>query len=205
MRNASRIAIGILAAGAARRMAAPKLLIPFKGTTLLENAIRAATGAAAEAVFVITGAYDHEMSSVLPAYPVQPVFNAHWAEGQASSIRTAVAFCREQSFAAVLIMVADQPFVTAQHLDALIGAYRLGKASIYAAQVGNRRGNPCLFDASCFDALMSLTGDTGARGLLKGEGGFELQPVVFADQHLFEDIDTEEDLQRLKGDRDDAC
>jgi molybdenum cofactor cytidylyltransferase len=204
MREPSHIAVSILAAGAARRMGAPKLLASFRGSPLLEHALRAATGSVADATFVIIGAYEQEMRSALQPWPVRCVSDPRWEEGQASSIRATVTHCREQGFAAVLIMVADQPFVSAEHLNALIDAYCSGDATICVSQVGDRRGNPCLFDAECFDTLMNLTGDIGARRLLKEECGFKVLPVSFADRLLFSDVDTEEDLRRLEGDANDV-
>lgn len=49
--------------------------------------------------------------------------NDAWQQGQSSSVRLAAAHADEHGFDALLVMAADQPFVCARHLDALIAAF----------------------------------------------------------------------------------
>ncbi len=67
------------------------------------------------------------------------------------------------------MLVADQPFVTASHLNALIGEYDAEKSQMYLAANDWGHGNPCLADRGLFDELLALTGDEGARALLRAQ------------------------------------
>jgi molybdenum cofactor cytidylyltransferase len=197
------VAVAVLAAGASRRMGVPKLLVPFGASTLLGRAVEAAQESGAGLVFVVTGAYHGEMRERLSEARVAVVRNAQWDEGQSTSIRTAVRFCEQRGFDALLVMVADQPFVEASHLRALMECYRIRPGDVFVTEAGVRRGNPCLFNAHSFDALKALEGDEGARRLFAdaSEGhGLRVCPVPCDDKRVFEDVDTPADLHRLEAD-----
>ncbi len=83
-------------------------------------------------------------------------------------------------------MACDQPAATAEHLRALSAGGRL-TASSYAG----RRGVPAYFPTTAFADLMELTGDAGARELLK-----TADTVVLP--HGEVDVDTEADLDLVK-------
>jgi CTP:molybdopterin cytidylyltransferase MocA len=77
------------------------------------------------------------------------------------------------------------PAVSAEHLQKLMGAGDLA-ASAYAG----RRGVPAYFPSATVGELLQLSGDEGARELLK-----QARPVELAYGEL--DVDTAEDLERM--------
>lgn len=200
----SKTCVAVLAAGASRRFGAPKLLAPFAGSTLLDRAVAAATGAAADCAAVVTGAYHLEMSEHLGGcdgqsdVPCSMVYNRRWEAGQATSVHAAVRFARAQGASALLVMVADQPRVTAAHLNALLWEYDQGSAQAYLSDTDHGHGNPCIFDESLFDDLLALKGDEGARALFRARRDVAARHVHFDDPYLFEDVDTPADLRRLE-------
>lgn len=60
-----------------------------------------------------------------------------------------------------------------------------------------RRGNPVLWARRYFSAMKALTGDMGARGLLKEHAG-NVWDVPISDDDIFADIDTPEALAEVK-------
>ena len=175
-------------------MGRPKLLMPFGASTLLERAVATALGSGVGEVAVVTGAYARQMHPLLANLPVSILENAQWETGQASSVRAAAAWAREQGFSALLIVVADQPFVTEQHLCNLAG--QLGPdADICITACGPRTGNPALFSAACFPQMESLVGDEGARVLVRKGlrcGTPRVRLVESADPDVFDDVDDED-------------
>ena len=219
----SKIGVAVLAAGASRRCGAPKLLAPVAAATLLDRALDAALGCAADCAVVVTGAYHNEMlprlvrrgaclggggdagAGASPAIveaedsvPFAVVRNRKWESGQASSVRAAVRFARSQDCTALLVMVADQPRVTAAHLNALVWEYDQGRAQAYLSANDRAHGNPCLFDRSLYDDLLALEGDEGARALFRSRREVVARHVYFDDPRLFEDVDTRADLARAE-------
>lgn len=216
----SKLCVAVLAAGESRRMGFPKLIEPFAESTLLDRALDAALGCAVDVACVITGAYHDLMGPLLEQRgasdlvlagpggdrlwpeegrpPLVMVKNRRWRTGQASSVQMAVRFARGCGCEAVLMLVADQPFVGARHLNALVSEYDAGRAQMYLAANDQGQGNPCLIDHSLFDDLLELQGDEGARALLRARRDIDARHVHFDEPQLFDDADTPADFKRLE-------
>lgn len=91
-----------------------------------------------------------------------------------------------------LIALADMPALQTGTVAALVRAIREG-AGIAAPCTDGVRGNPVAFARSYREALLQLSGDRGARRLLK-DGAVTL--IEVDDPGIFHDIDTRADLAR---------
>ena len=179
-----QIAAVILAAGDSTRLGQPKQLIELAGKTLLERAVCAAEAAGCWPVVVVLGAEARQVLSRCSLDSVAVLVNPWWQEGMASSLRLGVGAVA--SWDGVVLMTCDQPAVTAEHLRDLADSGEV-TASAYAG----RRGVPAYFPRSSFLALEQLTGDSGARDLLKGAHTIELPGGEL-------DVDTAEDLAEAR-------
>jgi len=147
----------VLAAGFSRRFGSPKQLFELDGETLVRRAARIAREIAPTIVVIPCGALTiHE---ALCGLDVAVVENPTAAEGVASSIRAGVAATASD----VLLLVCDQPGVTAGHLRALTTT----GASLSASGYDGTCGTPAYFSAQWRVELLSLRGDTGARTVLR--------------------------------------
>jgi len=100
---------------------------------------------------------------------------------------------RAATGASVLILAADQPAVDAALLRQLVAGMEAGHARVACAYAGIV-GIPALFSsADDLAVLRGLTGDRGARVLLR-EGGDDLL-AISAEQAAI-DIDEPEDWER---------
>ena len=118
---------------------------------------------------------------------VQFIYNADWAEGQASSLQVALAEAGRVEVDAIVVGLADQPGVTPE-------AWRRVAASqspIAVATYDGVRGNPVRLHHSIWEMLPS-TGDHGARSLMQLHPELVEQIPCAGSAH---DIDTREDLQ----------
>jgi molybdenum cofactor cytidylyltransferase len=66
---------------------------------------------------------------------------------------------------AVLVCLADMPFVTQAHVEGLLDAMS-SERSIAASEGEGAISPPVLFGKAYFDALQALTGDAGARDVI---------------------------------------
>ncbi len=106
------LAAAVLAAGGSTRFAdGSKQLAELRGRPLVASAVDAPLAVAEfAAVFVVSGAVD--LNGVLPDGAIV-LDNPRWAEGQATSLGVAVHAARVGGFDALVVGLADQPFVGA--------------------------------------------------------------------------------------------
>ena len=93
-----------------------------------------------------------------------------------------------------LIMLGDMPSIRVETIAAVIAALR-GGARIAIPVMSGKRGHPVGFSASYLAQLRSLTGDVGAREILKSDAAF-VEEINVDDPGIFADIDTPKDLKR---------
>jgi molybdenum cofactor cytidylyltransferase len=186
------VAAVLVAAGGSRRFGTPKQLHRIGGRTLVRRSAEMAWAAGFRPLVVVLGAFADEIAPELENVECSVVVNAGWEEGMGSSIREGIARVREiaPACAAALILLADQPAVSEPLLRRLVDRLRLGPEPAVACRYGGILGPPAIFSASLFGALEALSGDEGARSLLRS-GLVPAAEIDFPAGAL--DIDTPED------------
>ena len=184
----------VLAAGQSSRFGSTKQLAEFDGESLVARAVRRAEEFCGDRSVLVVGS---DWRRVLAACEPQRGFfvrNENYESGMASSIA-----CGIRSVAhvadAVLLLMADQPLITAEHLNSLLGEWKKAADDIIVSEYSGVQGPPVVFPAHCFDSLMRLEGDQGARALLK-DSRYSVKGLVFDAAAV--DIDTPEDLENLQ-------
>lgn len=189
------IAAIILAAGASTRMGRPKQLLDWGGRPLVRLAAEQALAARLDEVLVVVGGASDAVAAALAGLPLRIVANLDYAAGQSTSLRVGVA-ALDPSVEAAIIMLGDQPFVTAAIVERLVAEWHATRAPIIAPLYRGRRGNPVLFARAIFPELLAIAGDQGARGILSAHAQ-DVRLVPFDDDRPLADIDTPEDYERL--------
>ena len=178
----------VLAGGAGTRYdgPTPKLLASLPdGTTVLGRAVAAALAADVGPVLVVTGAV---ADVALPA-AVRLVANPTWAEGQATSLRTAVTWAGDAGADAVVVGLGDQPGLVPEAWRAVAAATATPLA---IATYAGRRGHPVRLGAEVWDRLPP-TGDVGARDVLRAHPDQVVEVPCPGDPT---DLDTTADRER---------
>ncbi|WP_375437231.1 NTP transferase domain-containing protein [uncultured Hymenobacter sp.] len=163
-------AVIVLAAGSSSRLGQPKQLLCYEGQTLLRRAVETAVAAAAGApVVVVTGALHAELLPELTDLPVLVVQCSTWAEGMGASLKTGLTALQSlcNTWATVVVILCDQPYVTATVLEQLVATYLDTGQPIVAAEYGAVRGVPVLFGAEVLPLLRGISNAAGAAQLLK--------------------------------------
>ncbi len=188
----------ILAAGGSTRLGHPKQLLRLKSSdeTLLERAARVAAEAGAAPIFLVVGAHAEAIQRATNVPQCIFLINPEWPEGMASSLRLGIAAVVEQAPAAsgALLMVCDQPAVSAEHLRQLMAIHRAEPEIIAASHYAGRAGVPAVVPRAIFPELLALTGDQGARAVFE-RSGLRINHVEFPEGEW--DIDTADDLPRI--------
>lgn len=183
----------VLAAGQSRRFGQTKLLEAYRGEPLLCHALEAAQNACPNRVCLVTGNDGDAIHNAAVGRADIIVHNPEFECGISSSIRTGVGACSENADA-VLIVLADQPLVTAGHLSMLVETWAGKTSKIVASAYAGTIGPPVLFGRNYFGELVDLNGDSGARSVLRKHGA-SVQSVGFEPAAI--DIDTPADLEEL--------
>ena len=191
----------VLAAGASRRMGRPKQLLLYRGRSLLRHAAQTAAASRCRPVAVVVGASAEsltgELSELLLQRALQVVENTGWMEGVGSSIAVGVRalIAAEEDVEALVIMLCDQPLISAQFIDKLAETYERTGKPIVASEYKWTIGVYALFDRALFTELMALGGDCGEKGVIAKHKD-DVEPVPFPEGAI--DIDTPQEYERLQ-------
>lgn len=190
----SIVAILLLAAGAASRMrGGDKLLEEVGGVPLLRKlAVHAC--AVCDTVLVCLRENDEPRQSALSGLNCQTVIVPDAADGMAHSLRAGIARVPEQ-ISGVMVIPADMPELSEQDLSAMIAAHETQPNRILrATSAEGQAGHPVLFPKKLLGELRELSGDVGARTVLKQHQG-SITFVRLPGHHALTDLDTPESWQ----------
>lgn len=175
-------------------MGRPKQLLPIAGRPMVRYLAELIQQAPVDPVVVVLGAEAAQIEPVLAGLRVHVAINADWTQGLGSSLRVGVKSARQRApnLSALIVALADQPTLPPQHPDALIARYRAGGCTAVASLTAGERVPPLLFGREWFPRLCAITGDIGARALLRDHPD-EVATVPLASNA---DLDTPEDYAR---------
>ena len=187
------VAALILAAGGSSRFGQPKQLVQLKGKSLLQWVVDAAIGANCCPIAVVLGSSMEQVSAELNG-PITFVQNRIWQRGIGTSIRAGVQHLIESGddIAAIILLACDQPFVDAEVIEQIIALRQKTEKPIVASSYAATLGVPALFDRSCFNELLELSDDHGAKTILLSDRD-RVAEFSFAKGEI--DIDTAEDWE----------
>lgn len=193
----------MLAAGGSARLGRPKQLERYRNRALLIHAAQLGNALSDDRVLVVLGAHRLKLLAALrrSGLALTAAFNRHWPKGMGSSLACGINLLPDGARAA-LILLTDQPGISLTDLNRLVNDWRRHPTTAVAAEYAGRVGVPAVLPRRMFRALGRLTGDAGARDLLRDVPRLVRVPMPNA---AF-DVDTETDVKRLRaGTRDDRA
>lgn len=186
----------ILAAGSSTRLGISKQLLSYNGKTLLQHAIDEAVKAGADPIVVVLGFKAEEISDTINRNNIGLFINTNWQEGMASGISGGVskAISLDKNLERLIIAVCDQPFVSAALFNELNKIQQESQKPIVASAYADTIGTPVLFTKKYFPRLQELTGEEGAKKIVKANMD-DVAAVEFSPGEI--DIDTVDDYDDL--------
>lgn len=193
------IGLILLAAGGSARLGHTKQLLPYQGRTLLRHSAETALGSLCCPIIVVLGARAAQLQPELADLEILTVENADWEQGMGSSIRVGLTALEitAPNLTCVVLMLCDQPLITADNLNALVQAHRDTGSPLVASEYAGTRGVPALFSRALFAELRALTGAQGAKQIIAYHAN-EAVTVPLSSAAI--DIDTTADYERLMRD-----
>src|SRR4030095_8984815 len=130
----------LLAAGESRRMqGAFKPLVKWGKRTVIGECVHQMRNSQLAEIFVVLGHREMEIRQTLAGSGVQYVINEEYQRGMLSSIKAGLALISPNADAALIALV-DQPMVTKEIIDSLIGAFNEGEKGIVLPTSRGKRG-----------------------------------------------------------------
>ncbi|MCK6444807.1 MAG: NTP transferase domain-containing protein [Planctomycetes bacterium] len=208
-------ALVILAAGASERLGEPKALCRFGAHTALERLLAAGREVCDGAPLVVVGAHAEAIALEAP-HDVELACHTEWRRGRTSSIRLARRLRRERD---LLLAPIDVPLVARATFEALLAAWlaagspergwlapRLDVAGPAAMKSEpperpsfgtlRRHGHPVLVGRALALEL-ELLSDSEPLSRLRDRAR-PCFDVGVADLHILDDLDSPEDLDRMR-------
>jgi molybdenum cofactor cytidylyltransferase len=192
--RARPVAAIVLAAGKARRFGAQKLLAPYGSSTVVRTVVETVRAAGVDYVVVVGSPGGEAVRAAVGNSSVTWAENPEPDRGLSSSVATGLA-ALPPNVGAALMVLGDQPTVSVQVVERVVGAWREGGGPVVAPRYRGLRGNPVLFDAALFDTLGSLVGEHGARDFIAADPGRVTMVEVAEPPPM--DIDTPTDYEEL--------
>lgn len=182
----------VLAAGTSSRFGRTKQLLELDHKPFVQHAVDAAADGGLDEVIVVLG---HDAAAVQAALRgARTVFNPAFSEGQSTSLRAGLDAANPESEAAV-VLLADQPGITRNHVRVLVEAFRARRSRIVRLRFRDGPG-PALLSRAVWDEARKLTGDTGAREIIGANP--EWVEDIDVDEDTPPDVDEAGDLDRLR-------
>lgn len=180
----------VLAAGMSRRLGRPKQLLDLHGKPLVRHVTERALVSTLDTVVVVVGHAADDVTAALDGLDVRVATNAAFASGQSTSLVAGLKAAGPGADAIVMLL-GDQPLIEPQVIDGLIRVRRTDRVSIAMAAYGSERGHPVLFGHEVFEELGTITGDQGAREVIRNHRD-DVVLVTAKSSSVPLDVDTEE-------------
>jgi molybdenum cofactor cytidylyltransferase len=182
----------LLAAGSASRFGGGKLLAPLPDGRAVGLASYQNLKRALDDVVVVIRAGDAEVRNLYAREGARLIESADASQGMSRSLIAGIRAVPQAS--GWLVALADMPFVQSDTIRRVARSIEAG-ALIAMPIVHGRRGHPVAFARSLEPELLQLSGDEGARAVVRRHAS-EIQFVHCEDEGILRDIDTQEDLMK---------
>ena len=187
------------AAGRSARMGAPKLLLPWKHGTLIEQVLAAWRASRVAKTFVVVHPADVTLADVCRRAGAEVVVPDDPPPDMKASVRHALAWIAAQHAPqesdAWLLAPADMPRLSAALIDTVVAAHDPAAPRVVLAASGGRRGHPVLFPWALAAEVPRLGPHEGLNALV---GRNTVVEISWSDDSPLLDIDNPEDYRRLR-------
>jgi molybdenum cofactor cytidylyltransferase len=188
----------VLAAGKSSRMGAEnKMLLPFRGSTIIGTVINKLEQSLVDEIIIVENNKSNLKQQLGYGAKVKFVTNAAADLGLTTSIQCGIE-ASSSSTDGYLICLGDMPLLTRNDYNSLINNLLANFTKvIIIPSFDNRRGNPVLFSSDFKEEILLLQDKDGCKPVVVVNDKYVVEiPLSTNNCHL--DIDTTEEYQKFK-------
>ena len=156
----------LLAAGQSKRMNGEnKLTKEIQGIPLIKHSVKNILASSIDELIIVLGHQKETIEKLIDNNEkIKFVFNKGFESGMASSIKAGLNHLSKNT-EAFFICLGDMPMVNSDIYNQLIKSR--SQKDILVPTYKNQQGNPVLFNKLMKEKIMTITGDMGAKKILK--------------------------------------
>ncbi len=156
----------ILAAGSGERAGGGKLSKIIKDKPMLQCVVEIAVQSNLDDIILITG-YERSLGEKIAAhFNIKSYFNPDYSLGMSTSLKIGVSKIASD-ISAVLVILGDMPYIKKETLEAIVNLHGTNTDKIIIPTFCGKKGHPVLIPCKYKDEIYSISGDIGAREIIK--------------------------------------
>jgi molybdenum cofactor cytidylyltransferase len=180
----------LLASGYSRRMGQNKLLLKYRGKSLIEHTIETILQCGFSEVILV--GREEEIIDIGNRYGLKVIINGNADKGISESIKLGVGNSKETD--GFMFFMADQPFLDVDTIKALNHEFEENLDSIIIPRFDGKRGSPVIFPYSFKGDFLLLEGDIGGKVIIN-KNLDKVKFVEVKDSAKLLDVDTNENYE----------
>ena len=185
----------VLAAGKSQRMGKPKLVLPWKGHTVIWQIVDTLSSAGVNDIIVVTGGSSDLVEKALAETAACCVHNPDYASSEMIhslkiGLQALPAGCQ-----ALLVALGDQPFIEEAVIRRVIDTFLQTRSPLVIPSYQMRRGHPWLVERSRWQDLLAMPESQTLQDFISLHNS-EITYVNVDTPSILKDIDTPEDYQK---------
>lgn len=186
------------AAGRSRRMGQPKLLLPWRGASVLEHVLATWRASRVTHVVLVIRSEDNALAEIARRQRVEVVRVDPPPPHMKDSVLAGLDFAQRTYAPAAtdvwLLAPADTPRLSARVINQVLDAHDPARPEILTPRHGDRNGHPVLFPWPLAAHVATLGPDEGINVL---RSRLPHRSVLTDDPTITDDLDTPDDYQCL--------
>ncbi len=189
----------VLAAGLSERMGmVNKLLLPYKGKTVITRVVENILKAGLEEVIVVTGHEEEKLRTALQDMAVLFVQNPHYLTGMTSSIQEGIRLAKGNGY---MICLSDMVLISTDEYAKLKNSFEkqlsIDDKCICLPVYKEVKGNPVIFSSWYKAAILGHEAKEGCKEIVNSNKRNNFL-VVMSTPHVLKDIDYPEDYALME-------
>ncbi|MDD4569831.1 MAG: nucleotidyltransferase family protein [Tepidanaerobacteraceae bacterium] len=177
----------ILAAGEGKRAGGGKLSRAIQGKPMLQCVVETAVHSGLDNILLVTGYERNLGEKIANQFSIKSYFNSDYPLGMSTSLKLGLSKV-PFGISAVVVLLGDMPYIQRETLEAVIDLYKTTGGKIIIPVYNGRKGHPVLISCIYKDEIYNISGDMGAREIIKKH----VDEVIYletGDPGILQDID----------------